>query len=234
VSSSTPPKTYSQPRFARPRGATDLLLIRHGEAAVLGDEEPFPTIGGQGDPGLSNEGRRQAELVAGRLAHEEIDVIYVSNLRRTAQTAAPLAEQLGLQPRVEADLREVYLGEWEGALFRKMVAEHHPAATRLWREERWDVIPGAEAGDLFSARVRGVFDRIVTRHPDQRVAVFCHGAVIGQILAEVSEAKPFTFVHCDNGSISQLVVARSRAYIRRFNDTAHLTPTFSLEAEPPT
>ena len=87
----------------------------------------------------------QAERVGERLAGQPIDAIYVTTLRRTAQTAAPLAARLGIEPVVEPDLREVYLGEWEGELFRKQVAEGHPLALQMVTEERWDVIPGAEA-----------------------------------------------------------------------------------------
>ena len=91
---------------------------------------------GHGDPELAPDGRRQAELVGDRLASHPIDAIYVTTLRRTAQTAAPLAAELGLTPAVEADLREVHLGEWEGELFRQRVAEGHPIAVRMSEEER--------------------------------------------------------------------------------------------------
>ena len=46
--------------------------------------------------------------------HEPIDAIYVTTLRRTHETAAPLAARLGITPIEEPDLREVFLGEWEG------------------------------------------------------------------------------------------------------------------------
>ena len=104
------------------------------------------------DPALVPEGREQAALVASRLAATRIDAIYVTTLRRTVETAAPLAARLGLVPRVEAGLREVGLGEWEGGLFRKLVSEHHPMAMRMWAEETFEVIPGAEAAEV-AARV---------------------------------------------------------------------------------
>ena len=76
-------------------------------------------------PPLDPVGRDQAEPVADRLAHEPIPAIYVSTLRRTAETAAPLAARLGLVPRVEPGIREVYPGKWEGGTFRKRVTEGH-------------------------------------------------------------------------------------------------------------
>ena len=73
---------------------------------------PFPLVDGHGDPALAPEGEEQAERVGERLARLPIDAIYVTTLRRTHQTAAPLAARLGLRPMVEPDLREVHLGEW--------------------------------------------------------------------------------------------------------------------------
>src|SRR5205085_883402 len=69
---------------------------------------------GHGDPPLDPVGVAQAMRVADRLASEKLAAIYVTTLQRTLQTAAPLVARLGLEPRVEADMREVHLGEWEG------------------------------------------------------------------------------------------------------------------------
>jgi 2,3-bisphosphoglycerate-dependent phosphoglycerate mutase len=224
--------TYRQLRFRRPPGACELLLVRHGESAPARDDDPFPLVDGHGDPPLDPVGRDQAERVADRLAHEPIAAIYVSNLRRTAETAAPLAARLGLEPHVEPDLREVYLGDWEGGSFRKHVAEGHPAALRMYAEQRWDVIPGAEPGEAFAARVRGAIGRIAAAHPDETVAVVCHGGVIGQALAEASGARTFTFTGSDNASVSHLVVTDDHWVIRRYNDTAHLGLAFTTAPEP--
>jgi probable phosphoglycerate mutase len=218
---------FRQARFQPPPGATELLLIRHGESAPADLSKPFPLAGGHGDPELDPNGHRQAELLARRLAQTHIDAIYVTTLRRTAQTAAPLARRLGLTPRVEPDLREVHLGDWEAGLYRKMVAEHHPVAERMFAQERWDVIPGAEPAAVFADRVGGAVRRLAAAHPDQRLAVIVHGGVIGQALALAAASRPFAFLGADNASISRLVVAGDRWIVRGFNDAAHLDPLAS-------
>ncbi|WP_158891267.1 histidine phosphatase family protein [Amycolatopsis anabasis] len=216
---------YRQYRFQPPPGATEIFLVRHGESAPARVSAPFPLVEGQADPELAPEGREHADRVGKRLAGERIDALYVTTLRRTVQTAAPLAEALGLTPHVEPGLREVHLGDWEGGgLFRKNVAENHPIAQRMWREQRWDAIPGAESAESFATRLREAIGRIAAAHPDQRVAVFTHGGVIGELLAQASGSRPFAFLGADNGSISHLVVTGDEWLIRRFNDTAHLEP----------
>jgi probable phosphoglycerate mutase len=230
---------FPQSRFRLPAGATDVLLIRHGESAPMPADDTFErNAAGQADPRLSEEGRAQAELLARRLGDPEaavgIDAIYVSSLRRTAETAAPLVARLGLTPKVDADLREIFLGEWEGGTFRRLVAEKDPRMRRLWHEGRWDVVPGAESGEAFAARVRAALERVQAAHPDQRVAVVCHGGVIGQAIALAAGASPLAFMQCDNSSVTQLVLHGPLWIVRRFNDTAHLGPAFTRTSAPPT
>jgi probable phosphoglycerate mutase len=198
------------------------MLVRHGESEPYRDGTLFELVDGHGDPPLSPEGIAQADQVCARLCSAGIDAIYVSTLRRTTQTAAPLAELLGLDMRVEAGLREVFLGDWEGGIFRKMMAGDHPIGQQVVAQERWDLIPGAEPAAAFAGRVRSAIERLAACNPGQRVAAFTHGGVIGQALAVASGSRPFAFTGADNASISQLVITADRWIIRGFNDTAHL------------
>ncbi|HVB90701.1 MAG TPA: histidine phosphatase family protein [Acidimicrobiales bacterium] len=216
------PRTFSQKPFKGPAGSTELLLVRHGASADAIEGAPFALVGGHGDPPLSEVGLRQAELVAQRLMREEFEAIYVSNLRRTAQTAAPLAARSGLTPVVETDLREVFLGQWEGGLIRQKVADRDPLALRVFAEQRWDVVPGAEPAAAFRARLRDAVGRIAAAHVDSRVVVFSHAAAIGQIIAQASGAEPFAFTTADNASITRLIAAPDRWYVRGYNEITHL------------
>ena len=231
-----PAAPVRQVRYQRPAGATELVLVRHGESAAAIHGESFPLVDGHGDPPLGPEGAEQAERVGERLADEGgIGAVYVTTLRRTHETAAPFLRILGdAAPPVivEPDLREVHLGEWEGGLFRVKVLARDPVAVRMQLEERWDVIPGAEPAGSFAHRVKGAVDRLHAAHPDQRVAVFTHGGVIGRILSEASGARAFAFNNADNGSISHVVVAGDWWVVRRFNDTAHLETGFTVRSAP--
>jgi len=200
----------------------DLLLLRHGQSEAYVDGSPFRLVDGQGDPPLSALGVEQARRLSTRLSGAGINAIYVTPLRRTAQTAAPLAQQLGLDLRIEAGLREVFLGEWEGGEFRKQVAQNHPISQRMFAEERWDVIPGAESSEALAGRVRDAIVRLAAAHPGERVAVFTHGGVIGQALALAAKSRPFAFIGAENASISRVVITSELWIVRGFNDTAHL------------
>jgi probable phosphoglycerate mutase len=228
-------RQFRQHRFVPPPGACEILLVRHGESAPHVEGTSFPLVDGHGDPALAPEGHAQAELLAERLiaSGEAIADIYVTSLQRTHQTAAPLAERLGIVPTVEPDLREVFLGEWEGGELRRKVIDGDPIAIALFETGRWDVIPGAEPDVDFRARVQHALERIAAAHPDQLVVVVVHGGVIGQALNIASRATGFGFTGADNASITHIVIAEGRWIVRCFNDTSHLSPTFSTKGEAP-
>jgi 2,3-bisphosphoglycerate-dependent phosphoglycerate mutase len=228
------PREIRQHRFAPPPGACEILLVRHGESAPFVEGQPFPLVGGHADPPLHPEGHVQAQQVADRLVAtgERIAAIYVTTLTRTHQTAAPLADRLGIEPRVEGDLREVFLGEWEGGLLRQKVIDQDPIAVQMYAEGRWDAIPGAEPTEVFDARVRAGIERIAAAHPDELVVVVVHGGVIGQVMNIAAGTSGFGFNGADNASIHHIVVDGERWIIRCFNDTSHLSPRFSTAPEP--
>jgi phosphohistidine phosphatase SixA len=64
-----------------------IFLVRHADK--VSDETDAP---------LSEQGRRRAECLANTLADAQIQQIFTSDLQRTQQTAAPLAEKLHLKP----------------------------------------------------------------------------------------------------------------------------------------
>src|SRR3546814_16238902 len=99
----------------------------------------------------------------------------------------------------------------------------------MYTEERWDVIPGAEPSDAFAARARAAVERIAATHPDQRVAVFAHGGIIGQILSMATASRPFAFSGADNASLSHIVVAPARGFVRRFTDLRSENRRFRIE-----
>lgn len=160
----------------------DIFLVRHGEAAA--------SWGQHSDPGLSELGQQQAEVVAsvldGRLA-DSVQLVS-SPLARAQETAAPLARTLGLTPEINDVFREipspVPLAERQGWLRGFMGQQWHeqPDELHTWRRNMLDA---------------------VQQFP-QPVVVFTHFLVINTIVGEV-QGKPETLVfYPDNGSVTHL------------------------------
>ena len=128
-----------------------LHLVRHGRAAAGWDADP--------DPGLDDMGRAQAEEAAHRLAPLGPLPIVCSPLRRTRETAVPLAATWAVEPRIDGRVGEIpsptddlaERGEWLQAALQGTWAdlgEPH----RSWRAE------------LFAALLELAGDAVVVTH----------------------------------------------------------------------
>ncbi len=197
-----------------------LLLVRHGQSTWNREHR----IQGQLDPPLSDEGRRQAAQLGRRLAGRPFSGFYTSDLKRAHETAHVVGEAVGIEPKPMAELREIYLGEWEG-LHTDELAVRYPEIWSGWTEEPdWDLVPGGEGSAAFEARVDGALDSIFKRHQEGDVLVVTHGGVI-QIALHHVVGRPargiFTF-RIQNASVTVLERRSDRVVISGVNDIGHL------------
>src|SRR5713226_7548471 len=88
--------------------AAELFIVRHADA-IPGEDEIIPS-GIYDDLPLSRIGREQARALVERLGKLHFDAMYSSPLKRCLQTAAPLAERLGMTPTIVEGLKEIRLG----------------------------------------------------------------------------------------------------------------------------
>ena len=196
--------------------------MRHGQSTWNHERR----IQGQLDPPLSDEGRRQAAQLGRRLAGRTFAGVYTSDLRRAAETAMLVGQALGVDATPMAELREIYLGQWEG-LRAEELAVRFPQAWASWSEDpSWDLVPGGEGSAAFEARVGLALDRLFERHPQGDVLVVTHGGVI-QIALHHVVGRPgrgiFPF-RIQNASVSVLEKRNGRVVVSGVNDIAHLEP----------
>ena len=226
---SIPETPVSHPFLSRKNGATEIYLIRHGDALPAGDE--IVPGGTYDDQPLSQLGRQQAEAVAARLASIPFDVIYSSPYRRARETAAPLAHRQGLDVRIETEIREIRLGTVGGGLPKSVSPDEYSAALRARLDEivrlvavsgYWSSIPGSEPSTDFRARISLAIDGLAARHAGQRMAVFSHGGVINGYLAITLGLERDYFFPVLNTSVSVVRVQGSRRVLVGLNDICHL------------
>lgn len=214
------------PLAARPSPAR-LLLVRHGQSTWNREHR----IQGQLDPPLSDEGRRQAERVAQRLAGRKLAGFYSSDLKRAFETSQVIGAVTGHNAEAMLGLREIFLGEWEG-LRTDDLAQRYPEAWASWTEEPdWDLVPGGEGAALFETRVAAALDEILQRHQHGDVVVVTHGGVIQIALHRVvgrASRGLFRF-KIQNASISVIERRDGRMIIGGVNDTSHLDPALVTE-----
>jgi broad specificity phosphatase PhoE len=146
---------------------TRALLTRHGQSEwnALGRWQ------GQADPPLSDLGRRQAHEAARSLG--TVDGIWASDLRRAAETAVIIGDDMGVAPVVlDADLRERDAGEWTG-LTRAEIEQRYPGYLPDGRRPAsW------ESDEQLVARAQRALRRIADAIPGGDVLVITHAGVV--------------------------------------------------------
>jgi probable phosphomutase (TIGR03848 family) len=161
-----------------------VLLVRHGRTPTTGQLLPGRAAGLH----LSEEGRAQAEGVAGRVA--ELDpspaAVYASPLERTRETAAPIARALGLRVRNDWGLVEADVGDWTGGKLPRL------ARTPAWSAvQRWPAgfrVPGGESFAEMSVRANDAVLGLVAGHPGETVVAVSHADPIKAIVAAAAGA----------------------------------------------
>lgn len=155
-----------------PTTPTTIYLARHGQS----EWNNQALITGQTDVGLSDKGLAQAQAMAECLRDTRLDAIYVSALRRTADTARPTAEAQGLTMQALAALNEIHLGVLQG----RRRDETDPEAQALWAQWQADLwhfrVPGGERFDELAERASTALQGIVQRHVGQQVLIVGHRA----------------------------------------------------------
>jgi 2,3-bisphosphoglycerate-dependent phosphoglycerate mutase len=194
-----------------------LYIIRHAQSTNNALDNQQHRVQ---DPGLTQLGERQAELLARHLATgielipalyraEEgvqsgygISRLYCSPMWRSLQTAQPVGKVLRLQPHVWTDIHEeggIYLDAGDGS-----GRVGYPGKSRQEIEAAYPsfVLPdditecgwwnrGFEEKDVFHARARRVAEKLREWAPtDERIALITHGGFTNALLKALFDNLP--------------------------------------------
>lgn len=231
--------------------ALDLLLRSHAvEILFARHAEPAWDVDGlsQQDPDLTERGRRQASLLAARLADEEdaFTELLVSPATRSRQTAEPIAEATGLSPKVVDDLVEIRMPDWSGTT-EERVQEIFRHAYQRPVSEWWDGLPGGESFRDFHDRVCRTLIDILAEHSvirekaeptalwkigsqRQKLLIVAHGGTNATALGFLIGAEPAPWewerLRLGHASIARLVAVPIAGdhilSMRSLNDAEHL------------
>jgi probable phosphoglycerate mutase len=208
-----------------------LVLVRHG----ITDWNREGRFQGHLDPPLSDAGRREAALVAARVAADPAlrpARIVSSSLTRARETADAIGAACGVPVVPDARLIEIGQGEWEGRTHDE-IARTDAARYEVWRTTD-GLPPGGETIESALARLE---DALAALDGAQgTVALVTHGGtirVLARLLLDLSPTRSWA-LDVDNASVSTIDREEGRWRLARWNDTRHLLgiePTHVQETE---
>lgn len=161
-------------------GGSGILLTRHGQTDD--NLEPLRFQGFRDTP-LNDTGRRQAQVLAERVAGGAVASLWSSDLSRARETAEIVGAHIGLEPRLDARLREGNRGRWEGHLFAE-VQRAEPELYASWRRPDLDFrFPGGESLQEQMDRVSAAVQDI-RQTGELPALIVCHGGSIRVMLCQ--------------------------------------------------
>lgn len=143
-----------------------LFVARHGET----EWNALNKVCGRMDLPLTENGLRQAQLLADRTEKLKIDLIISSPMLRARQTAMPAAQRLGLPVLTDERLIEQNYGIYEG------VDRKDPGFLGNKRQFAYRY-PGGESMMDVAYRVYSLIEELKVKHSDKNVLLVCHGGV---------------------------------------------------------
>lgn len=198
-----------------------IFLIRHGESVW----NRLNIVQGLGDPGLSDQGKFQAEQVAQALAKEKIDIIYTSPLLRAKDTAYAIARTCDCPVEELGGLREIILGVWEGKSLEE-VSRLFKKDYEIWlKRPSKTKIKNAEKISVFKRRVIAAFKSALDDTGHENIAIVAHYGPISVLLSYILKTdfdSLFHLIFIKNASLTTLIFEEGKLSVSSINDTCHL------------
>ncbi|NNP75776.1 fructose-2,6-bisphosphatase [Acinetobacter sp. Ac_3412] len=154
-----------------------LDLLRHGETTLS------HTLRGHLDDALTEHGWLQMQSTIQQYLDTQVqwDVIISSPLQRCQKFAAALAKQLELPLLLDAEIKEMYFGDWEGMSTQTIYENEPELLANFWQYPTRYHAPNGESLHQFQQRVMHGFNEIyvqMQQHSWNRVLIVTHGGVI--------------------------------------------------------
>jgi broad specificity phosphatase PhoE len=147
-----------------------LTFVRHAQSEANASATIDTSVPG---PGLSPEGKGQAEQVAHQLARNNYDSVYASTMARAQQTAATLASELGKQVEVLQGIQEIDAGWYNGKPDTMAPSTYLLAPADWLTGDLQNSIPGSISGKQFNDRFTHAIQEIYNSGHNKPV-VFSH------------------------------------------------------------
>lgn len=195
----------------------NLYLVRHGKKETI-----------SGDPKLTDEGKKQAELTGIYFKSKNIKVIYTSNYIRTVETAEIINKHLNVEVIMDTRLRErANWGDLKMQDFKEFCDEWYESSKdrKIAKHNRFSSFDTGE-------NVRKMLIEVDSKYKNQNIIFVSHGGAIADFLRNVfGDEYMSQFLTKDvylldssvsECSITHVTIDENKFNLLSFADLAHL------------
>ena len=195
--------------------------MRHGETA---ENVQMRYVGTRDEP-LTDNGKRQAQMVAAALAQVPVGIVVSSPLRRAADTAARIQEVCQVELRMDSRLAEGSFGNWEGRTRDEvlLLGVQDAALLARWESDSSCSPPGGESIEKIQKRILSLVEELTDEYHQASIVLVSHVGPIKALLAAVLDIPLLAMrrFFLDPATIS-VVQWGPHPLLRLFNSHAHL------------
>lgn len=200
---------------------TQLYIVRHGETKWNAEGR----LQGWSGASLTRNGVAQIRKLKQRLDDVPFKIAYVSPLERTRRTATILLREREVPLFLEPQLKEIFMGDWEGKTLEEVAREQPRKLSIFWEApDKYNPHSGETFHEV-RKRVVAAVEKILSRHPKGAVLVVSHGCA-SKILLSHFEGRPLRKLwdppKLKEASLSLIEANDGTAKILLYGDTSHL------------
>lgn len=199
-----------------------IILVRHGDNEWVKKHRLAGWIPGVH---LNENGHKQAEQLAERLAHLPVKAVYSSPVTRCRETADYIAKSHQQDVVEIEDIGEVRYGKWEGKKIKKLAKKREWHAVQFF-PSRFQ-FPDGEALRETQFRAVQALEKLTARHQKDTIVVVSHADLIKLVLAHYLGVHIDLFQRIAISPASASVLALSEngiVRVVRINDDGPLRP----------
>jgi len=203
----------------------NIYLVRHGETEWNIEKR----LQGWKDSNLTQKGIEDAEALHDHLIAIEFDSVYSSTSRRAFKTAEVILGERKLKITADENLREIYLGDWEGKTTYEIEQLYPNEYYNFWNAPSLYIRKNSETFIQVQERALKTINKIIDEKKSGNILIVTHGITLKMIMnyfEKQSLENLWETPYIQNTSVSLIQIRNREPNILLYSDTSHIAAAY--------
>jgi len=203
----------------------NIYLVRHGETEWNSEKR----LQGWKDSNLTEKGIADANAVHEHLIDMEFDKVYSSPSKRAFKTAEIIVGKRNVEIMPENDLREIFLGDWEGKTTFDIEKIYPTEYYHFWNAPHLYNRKDSETFIQVQERALRLINKIIRHKRSGNILIVTHGVTLKLIMAYFEKRSLENLwepPYIQNTSVSHIQVEDEEPKIVLYANTSHIAAAY--------